>query len=113
MEAGAAVSMEPEEYCARVLAAMCGAALEQLAEGGSLVNTELPETWSSISELFGVSTFKTEISDGKLDHRTPRVNLQADAMEPSNASERMREVARRILDPIYKKLETARLTQSS
>lgn len=111
MGADAATLMAPEEYCATVLAAICQAALRQHAEGGMLINySQLPEVaWSMISECFGVSCSDAEKETMVgFDTTNP-----ADAVrKPENASERLREVASKLLYPIYEKLKTARLYQN-
>lgn len=108
MNAETVAAMDPEEYCATVLAAICQAALQQHDEGGMLINyTQLPEVvWPMTSEFFGVSC-----ADGEKETINTAVAFQSDlASRQANASERMREAASRLLYPIYKELETARGT---
>lgn len=97
-------SMEPEEYCATVLAAICQAALQQHAGVGMLINyKQLPEVvWPMFSEFFGVSCSAVE-----KETMNTAVPFQVDfARKQENASERLREAARQWLYPIYEKLET-------
>ena len=110
------VAMEPEEYSAVVLAAICHAALQYRELGGLLINyTQLPDAvWSSISEFFSVSWSDTEketlMSMTKMHSKIPAAVFQQDSSRKrEQATEQLREAARRWLFPIYEKLESARL----
>jgi gluconate kinase len=98
--------MEPEEYCASVLAALCQAALRQHADGGMLINyRQLPEVVGPMcSEFFGVSC-----SGAEKETMNTAVASQADVDMKEKVSERLREAASSLLYPIYEELETARL----
>lgn len=116
IEANTVTLIEPEEYCARVLAALCQAALEHHAKGGLLVNyRQLPElVWTSMSEFFGVNypAAEREIMEraAKLDSKNPTMAFRDDSEgKRRKASARVREAANEWLNPIYEKLEAARL----
>jgi hypothetical protein len=95
----AIAAMEPEEYCARVLAGICEAALAHYRNGGMPINkSSRPEAiWSSISTFFGVSCSEN-----------PALVVQK---EPSKerATLQMRKAATKWLYPIYEELEAVRL----
>ena len=114
MRPNSAVLLEPEEYCATVLAAICEAALRQHTDGGMLINYSQPpeEAWSLISEFFGVGYAGAENSNATVDCQNARVNFQADApRKQGNTSQRLQEAASRLLYEIYEQLEAARLAQ--
>jgi len=115
IEAGEA--MRGEEYCARVLEKICGAALNNFALGGGLlVNYEaLPgAVWSKILPHFG-------LVHGEDDHAEMRRAAGRDAKAPHSAfisdttekqrqaSDLIRAAAQRHLDAAYRKLEALRL----
>jgi gluconate kinase len=109
-------AMESEEYCARVLAAICQAALQHHASGGSLINyKQLPEVvWSTVLGLFGVACSEDEVETlkdtAKLHAKNPVLAFQDDsAVKQESATAPLRKAANRWLYPIYKQLEEARL----
>ncbi len=109
-------TMEPEEYCARVLAALCQAALQHHGNGGLLINyKQLPQTvWTTISEFFGVNYSAAEMetmkAKTKRNSKDPSAAFQSDSTEKQQkATESMREAASVWLNPVYEKLEAARL----
>jgi len=111
-------TVEPEEYCARVLGAICEAGLRYSANGGLLINyEELPEaTWRLISEFFGLGCNEAEIemmkNTAKLDAKNPAMIFERDSIKKQQqASERVREAARKWVAPVYEKLEAARKRQ--
>jgi len=118
MDINTITEMEPEEYCARVLGAICEAALRLSEEGGMLVNyQQLPDTvLSSISRFFGVTwnEAETEImrSATRLHSKDPGIIYQQDSLEKkAKASERVRQAARCWIYPAYEKLEATRAVQ--
>jgi hypothetical protein len=103
--------MAPEDYCARVLAALYGAGLMQHGNGGMLINDrQLPEAVWSISGYFGLSCSEAEketmMGIAKLQSTNPAVSS---AGNPGKANERIREAADRWLYPLYEELESARM----
>jgi hypothetical protein len=111
-------AMEAEEYCARVLAAICGAGLQHQAGGGMLINyRELPEgIWTSISEHFGVAWANAEKETMKLATNVHAKNLSLldgrdSIRKQGHASERIREATAKWLLPVYERLEAARHEQ--
>jgi Sulfotransferase domain len=109
-------SMEPEEYCARVLAALCQAAWEYHSDGGLLVNyKQLPElVWTSMAEFFGVNYSEAEVqimkTKTKRHAKDPSAPFQGDSAEKRmRANDRVLEAAANWVNPVYEKLEAARL----
>lgn len=107
---------EPEEYCARVLASLGQAALAHHPNGGLLVNyRQLPESvWTSISEFFGVNCRagerETMAKTASRHAKDSSMTFQADsAKKRKKASERVLYASKKWLEPIYNKLEAARL----
>jgi hypothetical protein len=109
-------TMPPEEYCARVLARVCEAALTHHQTcGGMMINYEqLPEvSWTGITELFGI-----EVSDAqreifrrvaKRDAKNPMIEFESDSQsKQESASEALREASARWLLPVYDRLQAAR-----
>jgi len=110
--------MEPEEYCARVLAAICQAGLEHHANDGLLINyDQLPDAvWTSISKFFGLNFTEAEmqiIKDvAELDAKNAALVFQNDsAKKQEKATERIREAANRWLYPLYEELEGRRVSK--
>ncbi|MCU1265480.1 MAG: aspartyl/asparaginyl beta-hydroxylase [Acidobacteria bacterium] len=115
MDFNAIMEMQPEVYCAKVLAAICQAALQHHSEGGMLVNyTQLPDAVStSISEFFGARWTEAEKqimeATTKRNSKDPAAIFTGDSASKQNkAREQLREAARRWLYPIYEELESAR-----
>lgn len=111
-------TIQPEEYCARVLAALCEAALQYHSQGGLLVNyKQLPKiVWTEIAEFFGVDLSDAEIAvmqeKTRRHAKNPAVAFESDSSEKRRkASEKVLTVASAWLDPLYEQLEAARLNQ--
>ena len=109
-------TIEPEEYCARVLAALCQAGLQHHGSGGLLINyKQLPEiVWTSISEFFGIdhSEAEIEIMKGKTrrNAKNPAVVFQNDSADKRRkATENVLAAVNTWLDSTYEELEAARL----
>lgn len=112
----ALASMEPEEYCSKVLAAICRAALLHESTRGVLINyRQLPEAvWSSILGFFGLRCSEGEMETvkgtAKVHSKNSSLQFEGDsASKQRNATARVRESASRWLYPIYQQLETKRL----
>lgn len=111
------LTMQPEEYCGRVLARICEHALKALPHrNGSAVNYEqLPEAFDAvISERFRVDFSPEELGQMKLatqfNAKTPQLNFVADSdTKRKEASEAARVAAEKFVDPLYEKLEKMRL----
>jgi hypothetical protein len=112
-----AFEMQPEEYCARVLALACEAALRQHQScGGLMINYEqLPDALrTGIADFFGieVSDFDMEAFRRvtKLDAKNPSMLFESDSKaKQASASEAVQCAAERWLAPVYQRLEAARL----
>jgi hypothetical protein len=111
-----ALQMPAEEYCARVLARVCEAALEHAEdEGGLFVNyNQLPSAVTgSIAKHFGLSFSSDEVDTinraAKFDAKTPQMTFEPDSgRKRAAANEATREAAAVWLDPLYERLENIR-----
>jgi len=115
LKANAVAEMEPEEYCARVLAGICEAALAHHKNGGMLINKiDLPQAvWSTISPFFGVSCSESEWESlqgiSKPEITDPALADQAKAgSRKEKEAARIREAAAKFLYPVYERLEAAK-----
>jgi hypothetical protein len=107
--------MQPEEYCARVLAQICDAALRHHQGGGMLLNyRQLPQAvWASVLNFFGVEHTEAEVEAlgrvARFDAKNPSLHFSDDT-ETKNYS--ATDLARRQADdwvvPVYERLEAAR-----
>lgn len=120
MDLPTATSLSPEDYCAKVLAVTCHAALRHFPEGGRLINyTQLPEElWSSILDFFGVTPTESELATmaaaAKLDAKNPATVFSDDRLrKKEQATESMRAAAEKWLYPVYEQLEAARLAATA
>ena len=112
----AALQMPPEEYCARVLAKVCEAALEHAQdEKALLINYEqLPDAVSgSIAKHFGLSFAPEELDQmnraARFDAKTPQMMFEPDsARKRTEASDAAVRAAAEWVDPLYKQLESIR-----
>ena len=109
-------TIEPEEYCARVLAALCRAGLQHHSGGGLLINyKQLPEiVWTSLAEFFGLDFDDAEIETMKSKTtrhaKNPALVFQNDAdNKRRKATEKVLAVTNTWIDPVYRELESARL----
>lgn len=112
-----AVQMPAAEYCAKVLATICQAALDRRrVDAGLLVNyDELPEAiWSKVPQHFRTEWTAAEreaMTEAlKFDAKAPYFEFVPDAAEKRRqASEPILAAARRWLDPVYRELEALRI----
>jgi hypothetical protein len=118
MDQEAAFSLRPEDYCAKVLASICSAALQHRREGGCLVNyRQLPDVVTqSLLSYFGLHYSEEEIATvrtaSKHDSKNFAANFQDDSQQKrEKASEAIRDAADKWLYPIYEELEAARHEQ--
>ncbi|HSB09385.1 MAG TPA: sulfotransferase family protein [Blastocatellia bacterium] len=109
--------MQPEDYCARVLARICDRALQHHKTlGGLLINyNQLPDAvWTSISDHFGIVSSASERDAQQIATRFDAKN-QALPFEPNSRpgrkppNEAARYASEQWLEPAYGKLEAARL----
>lgn len=109
-----------DEYAARVLARLCGAAWEQHAHGrGALINfNQLPDVVSGqLLDFFGVRFTPEEVSRLKaaagFDAKRPGLVYEDDvAAKQRAATPELRRLCNQIVRPAYDRLEAARLAQS-
>lgn len=118
MDQEAAFSLRPEDYCAKVLASICSAALQHRGEGGLLVNyRQLPGVVTeSLLNYFGLRCSQEELvmvyAASKRDSKNFTANFQDDSQKKKDkASEAVRDAAYKFLYPIYEELEAARHEQ--
>jgi len=110
-------NMQPEEYCARVLARTCEAALHHhRSHPGLLVNyDQLPAVaWTGVTDFFGVDVPDTDrevfIGVSKLNAKNPGLGFESDSQtKQQRASEALRAASAKWLSPLYERLEAARL----
>jgi hypothetical protein len=116
MNMAEALEMQSEEYCARVLALTCDAALRHHQRcPGMMVNYEqLPDAvWTGIADFFGMELRESDIEAfrrvTKLDAKNPSLMFESDSKaKQASASEAVRLAAERWLAPLYERLEAAR-----
>lgn len=119
MSAELTTKISTEEYCARVLAAICDAAAHHYGEGaGMLVNySELPEAvLSSIPRFFGVEYSAEDRASmsqaAQFDAKNPSMQFESDAqLKQREADERVRELSDQWLSDIYERLEAERIVR--
>jgi gluconate kinase len=106
--------MQPEEYCARVLAKICEAAFEHY-ESGLLVNYKRLQKamWGSIPHFFGIEYSDSDIAIlnrvAQLDAKNPSLHFTNDTENKNrSATDMMRNMADELVVPIYEQLESAR-----
>jgi hypothetical protein len=117
MNLAEAFEMQPEQYCARVLALTCEAALRHHQScAGLMINYEqLPDAvWTNIADFFGIELSETDVQTfqrvAMLDAKNPSLAFEGDSKAKQNsASEAVRKAAEEWLDPVYKRLEAERL----
>lgn len=108
--------MQPEEYCARVLARLCEAALQHhQSSGGMMVNYEqLPDAvWNRVADFFGAEVSDADLQAfrrvAKLDAKNPALGFESDSQaKQKKASDAVRVASARWLAPLYEQLEAAR-----
>jgi hypothetical protein len=112
-----AFTLEPEDYCAIVLASLFEAGLRCRERGGLLVNyDQLPGAIEVIARYFSFQPTEAELRKMKeasrRDAKNPALQYQDKREEKkSNASAAIREAANNRLYAIYEKLEAARMAQ--
>jgi hypothetical protein len=117
----ALAAMDPDEYGARVLAAICEAALGAAQDGsGEFLNyNELPQ--AVLGRL--LPRWNPGLTEAELDRAAATARLNAKnpslSFEPDSAAKqaqggaRSRELGRLWLDPVYARLEEARRSQET
>ncbi|HEV3165938.1 MAG TPA: hypothetical protein VGZ22_18055 [Isosphaeraceae bacterium] len=112
---------KPEEYCARVLAAICRAGLQQLQLGrGTALNyRQLPSAvWTSLLDLFGIRPSPPALKQMQLlsqfNAKTPALYFEDDtAAKQREASDAVRRAADEWLRPLHDQLEAIRNRRES
>jgi hypothetical protein len=118
LEPDSVVTMASEEYCARVLGAICEAALDGEDERAMFVEyRELPDVVvGPIAELFGLEITPAErraaLAAARLDAKNPVLPFEDDSAEKrALATAAVREAAERWVGEPYRRLEEARRRQ--
>jgi len=118
MDVQSAFSMRPEDYCAKVLASICAAALQHHEDGGRLISyRELPEVVpQSLLKFFSLRCTDDEVASvraaAKPDAKNSSAPFQSDSQKKRDkASDAIRDAADKWLYPIYEDLEAARKLQ--
>jgi len=118
MDVQTAFSLQPEDYCAKVLASICAAALQHHEDGGRLISyRELPEVVpESLLKFFNLHYSDEEIAGvraaAKRDAKNSSAPFQSDSQKKRDkASDAIRDAAEKWLYPIYEDLEAARQLQ--
>jgi hypothetical protein len=118
MDLQTATSLRPEDYCAKVLATICKAALQHSGEGGRLINyRQLPDVVpESLVKFFGLHCSDGELDTiraaAKHDAKNPFASFQSDShKKKESATKAIRDAADQWLYPVYEELETARQAQ--
>jgi gluconate kinase len=115
------LQMPPEEFCARVLARICEAALlhHQSSHGMMINYDQLPDAvWTAAAGFFGVEVSDADMETFRrvatVDAKNPGLGFESDSQAKQNkASETVRVTAARWLAPLYEQLEAARLRGSA
>ena len=110
-----------EAECARVLGAVCQAALDALAAGGGLLlnYAQLPQAfWTRIAPHFGLNCSEAEriamARVARFGAKSPDHPFAPDSRaKHGDADENVRAVCAAHLDPPYRRLEAARLRQEA
>ncbi|HVG21462.1 MAG TPA: sulfotransferase [Blastocatellia bacterium] len=118
MDYPSVLRMPPTEYCARVLALVCDAALEHRDSGEAMfINyRQLPEAgWSSLPDFFHVEYAADDVDRmrraSQFNAKNPSLEFVGDGLSKNReASREVREAASRWLTPIYERLEATRLS---
>jgi hypothetical protein len=120
MDMNTAISVCPEEYCARVLASLCELALQCHEDGGKLMNySELPAAvWTTLPGFFGITFSAVGIESmreaSRADAKNPSTVFAEDgARKKEKATPLVRAAARKWLYPLYERLEAARLRSTT
>ncbi|MFY9611018.1 MAG: sulfotransferase family protein [Blastocatellia bacterium] len=116
MTVSEAYDMQPEQYCARVLACACEAALShQRSFGGMMINYEqLPEAaWTEIPDFFRVEHASSDLETlrrvAQFDAKNPSVEFTSDLKAKRvTATAAVLQAVEHWLSPVYERLEAAR-----
>ena len=115
MDPQTAVSVSPEEFCARMLAAICKAALDHHHEGGRLINyRQLPQlVETEILDYFHLVHSEDELATirraAQRDAKNPSATFQNDTEgKRQKATGEIREATDKWLYSVYEELELAR-----
>jgi len=121
MDPQSALQVPREQFCGRVLQATLQAALDRYQKDGGLLVAyqNLPDAvWDSVGKFLGItfSSADLELMKGaaELDAKNPYYAFVPDsASKQKEASEAIRRVCEEMLNPLYQKLESCRLSQRS
>jgi hypothetical protein len=110
LDLGSIAQMPPEEYCARVLAAICRSALEHPDDRALFIDyRELPQAFDRIVQAFELDYDEHELAQmhefARFDAKNPHLPFSGDSKEKEReASPALREAADRWVRPLYEQL---------
>jgi len=110
LDPGSIAQMPSEEYCARVLAAICRSALEHRDDRALFLDyRELPQAVDRIAEAFGLECDEEELAHmqglARFHAKNPHLSFSDDREEKEReASPALREAADRWVRPLYEEL---------
>ena len=121
MNLAEAFQIQPEEYCARVLAQTCEAALRHHQNSpGMMINyKQLPDAvWTALAGFFRIEVSDSDMKAFRratqLDAKNPSVAFVNDSQaKQDSSSEAVRQAAEKWLAPVYQRLEAARFGNSA
>ncbi len=121
MEATNIICMQPEEYCARVLAKICQTGLQNYNRRTAMLieYRQLPQiVWSSVMDFFGVKYTNVDLhrmrTFAQFNSKNPQVYFENDtASKRHAANDLIRGMSIRWVVPLYEELQAIRLTQSN
>ena len=116
MDSADLAGIQRDEYCARLLGAVCRLALVHYRSGGGrLVNyAQLPEfVWSEMPGFFGFPCTPSDrqlmLEAARRDAKSPGIPFRRDGADRSaQATERLAALAAQWIEPEYRQLEAAR-----
>ncbi len=119
MDVASILQIGREEYCGRVLAEILRCAISRLetSDGFLVAYPELPEAvWSSVGRVFGTDFSAHDLdlmnNAAQFDAKSPSFSFAADSTAKlKEASEPVRRVCEKSLDPLYQRLKGMRLVQ--
>ena len=111
------LEMLPEEYCARILARICEAALDyyEICPGLMVNYEQMPDVvWITLADNFGIEISGAEMESVRrvtaINAKNPRLMFENDSERKRNkATKEIQAAAERWLWPVFERLEAARL----
>ena len=112
------MAMGLEEYTANITRKICQSALTHIDDNGLLINyTQLPEVvWSELLPFFDLNYSHNEIESlqkiASFNAKDPSIPFEEDTQSKhKEASDAIKQVCEKLLNPVYQELENKRLSQ--